>query len=137
MASNVDDFSMNTMISMGSAFSGDLRVLGGMIVEGDIDGNIETSGNIIVGDKARIRGNIVARAATIRGIVIGDIVAPEGIKLNSTSTVIGDLTTHKLQVEDKVILHGNCISISDEERFDKESLAHSQLKEIRNKAIIK
>ena len=134
MASSDDDFSMKTMISTGSAISGNLRVSGGMMVDGDIDGNVEISGNIIIGDKARVRGNITARSATIRGIVIGDVTAPEGIKLTPTSTVIGDVTTHRLQVEDKVVLHGNCISIADVERYDKESQAQSQSKEIRNKA---
>ncbi|MBP5401632.1 MAG: polymer-forming cytoskeletal protein [Treponema sp.] len=134
MASSDDDFSMKTMISAGSAFSGDFRVAGGMMVDGDIDGNVEISGNIIIGDKARVRGNIAARSATIRGIVIGDVTAPEGIKLMPTSTVIGDVSTHRLQVEDKVVLHGNCISIPDVERYDQETAMQNQSKEIRNKA---
>jgi len=46
MASSDDDFSMKTMISTGSAFSGNLRVSGGMMVDGDIDGNVEISGKI-------------------------------------------------------------------------------------------
>lgn len=134
MASNVDDFSINTMIGIGSAFSGDLKVSGGLMVEGDIDGNIEISGNIIVGERARVRGNIVAKSAIISGIVIGDVTAPEGIKLMSTSAIIGDVATRKLQVADKVVLHGHCISISEVERYENEFSVQIQSKEIRNKA---
>lgn len=137
MASTYDDISINTMIGGGSAFSGDLKVTGGMMVDGDIDGNIEISGNIIVAERARIRGNIVAKSATVSGIVIGDIRAPEGVKLMSTSTVIGDVSTRRLQVADKVVLHGHCISISDEERYEKEDAVVSQSKEIRNKAFVR
>ena len=63
MASNFDDISINTMIGAGSAFSGDLKVSGGLMVDGDIDGNIELSGNIIIAERARVRGNIVAKSA--------------------------------------------------------------------------
>lgn len=129
-----DDISINTMIGGGSAFSGDLRVSGGMMVDGDVDGNIEISGNIIVAERARVRGNITAKSAIISGIVIGDIKAPESIKLMSSSTVIGDVSTRKLHVADKVVLHGHCISISEQERYEKEDALQSQSKEIRNKA---
>lgn len=132
-----DDISINTMIGGGSAFYGDLRVFGGMMIDGDVDGNIEISGNIIVAERARVRGNITAKSAIISGIVIGDIRAPESIKLMSSSTVIGDVSTRKLHVADKVILHGHCISIADQERYEKEDTVQSQSKEIRNKAFVR
>lgn len=132
-----DDISINTMIGGGSAFYGDLRVSGGMMIDGDVDGNIEISGNIIVAERARVRGNITAKSAIISGIVIGDIRAPESIKLMSSSTVIGDVSTRKLHVADKVILHGHCISIADQERYEKEDTVQSQSKEIRNKAFVR
>ena len=132
-----DDISINTMIGGGSAFYGDLRVSGGMMIDGDVDGNIEISGNIIVAERARVRGNITAKSAIISGIVIGDIRAPESIKLMSSSTVIGDVSTRKLHVADKVILHGHCISIADQERYEKEDTVQSQSKEIRNKAVVR
>ena len=134
---SVDDISITTMVGGGSAFSGNLRVSGGMMVDGDIDGNIEISGNIIIAERARIRGNIVAKSAVVSGIVIGDIKAPESVRLMSTSTVIGDISTHKLQVADKVILHGHCISIPDEELYQKEDAVQSQSKEIRSKAFVR
>lgn len=132
-----DDISINTMIGGGSAFYGDLRVSGGMMIDGDVDGNIEISVNIIVAERARVRGNITAKSAIISGIVIGDIRAPESIKLMSSSTVIGDVSTRKLHVADKVILHGHCISIADQERYEKEDTVQSQSKEIRNKAFVR
>ena len=132
-----DDISINTMIGGGSAFYGDLRVSGGMMIDGDVDGNIEISGNIIVAERARVRGNITAKSAIISGIVIGDIRAPESIKLMSSSTVIGDVSTRKLHVADNVILHGHCISIADQERYEKEDTVQSQSKEIRNKAFVR
>lgn len=134
MALPFDDISINTIIGLGSALSGELHVTGGLMIDGDVDGDIETSGNIIVGEKARIRGNIKAKSAIINGIVIGDISAVEGIKLLSSSTVIGDVTTRRLHVDEKVILNGHCISILEPETFESSALKHRQSKEIRTKA---
>ena len=108
-----------------------------MMVDGDIDGDLEVSGNLIVGEKARVRGNITAKSAVISGIVLGDISAPEGIKLTATSTVLGDIATHRLQIAQGVVFNGHCISLSDEDLFEKESTKQRQLKEIKQKTIIK
>ena len=73
----------------------------------------------------------------ISGVVIGDITAPDSIKLMSSSAVIGDVSTRKLQVAEKVVLHGHCISILEEERYENEFSVQSQSKEIRNKAFVR
>lgn len=135
MALPYDDISITTIIGLGSGFSGNLNVKGGLMIDGDVDGNIETTGNIIIGEKARIKGNVVSKSAIISGIVIGDVSASEGIKLLSSSTVIGDVTTKRLHVEDKVVLHGHCISLIDSEEFEKVSFKYKQSKEIRGKAV--
>ena len=58
-----DDISINTIIGLGSAVSGDVHANGFIRVDGDIDGNLESTGNIIIGDKARINGSITALLA--------------------------------------------------------------------------
>lgn len=105
-----DNISINTVIGTGSSISGDIRVQGRLRIDGDIDGNVEASGNIHVGAASRIRGNITALSAVIEGVVIGDITAPKGVTLLSTSAVIGDVTTEQLQIEENGIVHGYCIS---------------------------
>jgi cytoskeletal protein CcmA (bactofilin family) len=113
-----DDISINTLIGTGSSVSGDIRINGFLRVDGDIDGNLETPNNVIIGEKARIHGNITAASAVIGGVVMGNILAPDSITLLSTAAVIGNVTTHKLQVEDKVVLHGHCIALKKDEDYE-------------------
>ena len=117
MAFISDDISINTLIGLGSFISGNLKINGFIRIDGDVDGHIETQSNVIVGDSARIKGNISAKSIVIGGIVLGNITAPKGIKLLSNSVVIGDLTTQNLQIEDNVIFNGHCISLSNEEEY--------------------
>ncbi|ERJ94195.1 bactofilin family protein [Treponema lecithinolyticum] len=117
MASHYDDISINTLIGAGSFIKGDVHIDGFIRFDGDIDGNIETTGRIIIGEKARVRGNITASAAVINGIVQGDLIAPEGVRLFSTAAVRGDIVTKKLFVEENVFMQGQCIVLDNEVDF--------------------
>ena len=136
MALKVDDISINTIIGKGSSISGNLRINGFVRLDGDIDGNLETDGNIIIGDSARIKGDVKAKAVIVGGIVVGNILAQESVKMLSNSAVLGDVISRKVQVEDKATFHGHCISIKDEEQFQKTSDAYLQSKAIKGKVVL-
>jgi cytoskeletal protein CcmA (bactofilin family) len=114
-----DDISINTIVGPGSAVSGDVRVTGFARVDGDIDGNLETTGKLIIGEKARIRGNISAQSVAVGGIVEGDIAAPEFVKIFATSAVTGDVTTHRLEIAEEGVFHGHCIALKNTREYDK------------------
>ena len=117
-----DNISINSILGSGSSVKGDVKINGFARIDGDIDGNLETTGNIIIGEKARIRGNVTGRSVTvIGGIVLGNIVAPEFVRLLSTSAIIGDIQTKKLYSEENVIIHGHCIARADASDYEKAS----------------
>ena len=136
MAFRSDDISINTLVGNGSFIQGNLKVNGFIRIDGDIDGDLETDGAVIISERARIRGNLTAKSAVIGGIVLGDVKAKEGVKLLSSSAVIGNIITRKVQMEDKVVFHGYCISIEDESKFEEETAKFLQAKVIRDKAAI-
>ncbi|MBO4404229.1 MAG: polymer-forming cytoskeletal protein [Treponema sp.] len=130
-----DDISINSLIGVGSSIKGNIKINGFTRIDGDLDGNIETSGKVIVGEKARIRGNITARAVTVGGIVRGDIVGSDCVHLLSTSAVIGNVQTHRLIADDNVILHGHCISLSDETSYKNSVSEWQNTEDITSKSI--
>ena len=134
MSSQYDDISVNTLIAPGTFIKGDMHLEGFIRLDGDIDGNIDTSGKIIIGKNARVRGNITALAAVINGIVEGDIVAPEGVQLFSTASVRGDIVTKKISVEENVFVPGQCIVLDDENAFNGAKSLWQDKKAIREKA---
>ncbi|MFC2330035.1 MAG: polymer-forming cytoskeletal protein [Treponema sp.] len=134
MALRADNFSINTLIGNGSLVRGDLNINGSVSIDGDLDGNLKTDAAVIVSVNARIKGNIDASSAIIGGIVLGDITAPESVKLLSSSAVIGNIITRKVQMEDKVIFHGHCISISDKGKCAEHANKFLEAKAILDKA---
>ena len=112
-----DDISINSIIGRDSSIRGDMKVSGSMSIFGDLDGNLEASGNVIVGENARVNGSITAKSITVSGLVKGNINAVEMVRLLSSSVVIGDIQTHRLQADEKVIIHGHCISLKDPAQY--------------------
>ena len=128
-----DNISINSILGSGSSVKGDVKINGFARIDGDIDGNLETDGNIIIGENARIRGNIKAKSVIIGGIVLGNIEATQSIKILSAAAVVGDIISHKVQVEQDAIIHGHFISIKDEQKFSKTSDEYLQAVAIKQK----
>ena len=135
MALRSDDFSINTIIGEGSAVSGDLRINGSVRLDGDVHGDLHTDGNVQIGERARLCGNLTAKSAIVGGIVLGDIIAKESVTLLSSAAVIGDIISQKVLIEEKVIFHGHCISIKDETKYVASSERYLEAKAIRTKAV--
>ena len=136
MAFLSDDISINTMIGPGAMISGDLRIAGFIRIDGDINGNLETTGRVIIGEKARIKGNITAQTAVIGGIIEGDVVAPDGVELFSTASVLGDIVTRFFKADEDSLFQGQCIAISDEAKYTEAVQNWQNERAIRQKTIL-
>ena len=134
MAFLTDDISVRTIIGLGSAISGDVHADGFIRVVGDIDGNLESTGHVDIGSEARINGNVTAQSVVLGGIVLGDIYAPNGIKLLSSSAVIGNISTKNLEIQENVIFHGHCIALKKEDEFTEAAEQFSNMQSIRSRA---
>lgn len=118
MAFFTDNASINTILGEGSSLASDVKVNGNLRIEGDVDGNVTALGNVFVGEKARIRGNVTSESAEIYGIVRGDIDAPKFVKIFSTAAVIGDVFTNQVQIEENAIFQGHCVSLKNTQNFE-------------------
>ena len=133
MASFTDDISFNTMVGPGAFITGDLKLEGFTRVDGDIYGNLETTGKLIVGENARIRGSLTAKSVIVIGIVEGDILAPEGVHLFSSAVVLGDVISRKVKADEKVVIEGYCISIENPQEFEEAKKRWLDMRAISNK----
>src|SRR5713101_2385031 len=76
-------------------------------LEGKIEGAISLGGHrLSVGSTAHIHADIVAREVVVAGEVIGNVNAPDRIELKKGGSVVGDLTTNRLVIEDGAIFKG-------------------------------
>lgn len=102
------DGTMNTLIGHQTVLEGSLKVSNNMRVDGKIIGQVSCSDSLLVGKTGVLEASIKVKSATIGGKVIGDIEASDVVILEGNSTVIGDVTTKKLIIEEGAIFNGTC-----------------------------
>ncbi|MGD9785184.1 MAG: polymer-forming cytoskeletal protein [Hyphomicrobiaceae bacterium] len=84
--------------------TGNLVSKGEMQIDGEVQGDIRGS-NIIVGERARITGTIIADEAIVRGQVMGSIRSRR-VMLQSQSRVEGDIFHQTLSIEQGAYFEG-------------------------------
>jgi cytoskeletal protein CcmA (bactofilin family) len=111
------DFSINTILGPSSNVYGDVEVGGFTRVDGNLYGDLNVKGRIVVGEKARLKSNIMGSFITVGGVVYGNIMASECLVILSTGLVLGDILTRRIQADDGCMVHGRIIVCRDEDRW--------------------
>ena len=102
-----------------SIISTDLRIVGDLISEGEIqiDGVVEgdvRAETIMIGEPAEVTGEIIAESVSIFGTVTGQIKA-RSVSLAKTAHMLGDVHHQDLSIEKGAFLEGHCRRVTDEE----------------------
>lgn len=96
----------STVITQGVTVNGTIRGEGVVQVEGVVEGEFNMVGAVIVADTGLVRGPITADVVRVAGRVEGNVAAREHMRLEQTGTLIGDVATASLVVEDGGCLNG-------------------------------
>jgi len=72
-----------------------------------VEGLVSIGGfRLTVGPSAHLNGDIVAREAVISGEVNGDVRAADRIEIMKSASIVGDLTTAKIMIEEGAYFKG-------------------------------
>lgn len=96
----------STLITQGITVKGTLEGEGVVQVEGVVEGQFNLVGAVIVAETGLVRGPITANVVRVAGRVEGNVTAHEHMRLEQTGTLIGDVSTASLVVEDGGRLNG-------------------------------
>lgn len=105
-------------ISAGAFIKGDFTCPSDIRVDGKIEGKIQSSGRIVVGESAEIKGTIICDMLDFWGKLDGDAYVRDTLSLKNGASIKGNLNVRKLQVEIGASINGACHMIAEEE-FDK------------------
>lgn len=87
----------------------DLRVDGVMV------GAICTTGRVVIGQGAYVKGEVVCSSLDVWGEIHGNIFVKDALSLKATAVVDGDLAFDRFQVEIGAVFSGACCRISEGE----------------------
>jgi cytoskeletal protein CcmA (bactofilin family) len=101
------------LIAKGTRITGDIVSDGDLRIDGEIAGNLESKGRLVIGASGRIDGDIRCKSCEIAGTHNGKTFVNELLSLKSSSSVSGDIVTGKLSIEPGAFFAGTC-TMSDE-----------------------
>lgn len=87
-----------TIIAHGVRVEGEFVSQGNVVIEGDVQGSIQTAGDLRIGEEAKITADVTAANAVIAGEVRGNMQIGGKLELLPSSKIIGDVTATVLSI---------------------------------------
>lgn len=104
---------IDTLIGAGTKVKGDVLFSGGLRVDGEIEGNVtaasESSGALVISEKARIEGSVAVPHVLVNGTVVGPISSASLLELQSKARVSGDVEYNRVEMHLGAVVEGRLI----------------------------
>ncbi len=111
---------IDTLLGPDTVIRGDIRAVGGVRLDGQLEGNVETGEAFLAGQRSFLRGNLRCRSAVIAGRVEGDVACRETVELQAGAHVVGDISCRELVIQRGSYFQGNCTMHRDTETMSRQ-----------------
>lgn len=93
----------------GTTIKGDIISQADFRLDGNLIGNFQSGGKIVIGPAGSIVGDIVCKNADIEGKFDGKIQVEELLSIKATANITGEVTVGKLSVEPGAVFTASCV----------------------------
>lgn len=105
-------------IDSGVSFEGKITVSGMFRIDGEVKGNIVAENGLLLGENAKVEGQIDAGEVTIAGRFDGQIFAKGRVEIQPKGVVTGEIFSPCLIIQPGGILDGQCHMLSATESHE-------------------
>ena len=95
-------------LTSGSKIIGTIIADSDIRIDGTVEGDLQCSGKVVIGEKGSIKGNITCQNAEIMGRLDGKVETQQTLALRSTGNIKGEVKTQTLIVEPNAVFNGTC-----------------------------
>ncbi|MNE04367.1 Polymer-forming cytoskeletal [compost metagenome] len=93
----------------GTMIKGDIHSLADFRLDGELIGNFQSNGKIVIGPAGSVTGDIVCKNADIEGKFNGKIQVAEVLNVKSKASIHGEVAVGRLSVEPGADFSASCI----------------------------
>ena len=86
---------------------GDIRTQEELLVDGEVEGSVESHSLLTVGPNGKVRANIKAREVIIFGRVQGNVDVTEKLAIREQGSLVGDIKTAGISIDDGAYFKGS------------------------------
>ena len=117
-----------TVLGANSTIEGTLKSGANVRLDGVFSGTLEITGNVLVGETARITADINAKNISIAGAVRGNVTGKK-VQLLRTGRIWGDIRAQALMTEEGAFIDGKITMMGQEAPTEVASIETSQVDE--------
>lgn len=99
---------IEVVIGPGASFKGELECRGTIRIDGFYEGTIKTQANVILGESAKVMGDIKAKAVSVSGAFKGSIQA-DRVELLAGGRIWGDITVKSFFLDEGGYIKGQVV----------------------------
>src|SRR4030095_12972549 len=96
----------SALLSRGVSITGSVKLVNSLLIDGEVEGTIDSTGTLTIGEHARIRGHVRTKWGKVRGTVEGNIFVTERCELQAGCTLRGDIEAPRLMVDENATFYG-------------------------------
>ena len=106
---------IEAVIGPATSFNGHLKCDGSVRIDGLCEGSIETAGNVIIGEGAKVVADITAENVSVSGAVKGSITARGRLEILPTGRVWADITVTSFLIDEGGFFRGGLVMSGEAE----------------------
>lgn len=99
---------MFNALTAGSKIVGNITADSDFRIDGLIEGDLNCTGKVVIGEAGKIKGTVSCQNAEILGLMEGKINCTQQLSLRANGKVQGDVRTKTLIVEPGALFNGTC-----------------------------
>lgn len=104
---------IESLIGAGTRVEGNIRFSGGLRVDGEVVGNIESTGDkpstLVVSEQARVEGAVVVAHLVVNGTISGPVKVSGSLELQPAARVTGDVEYNLIEMQQGAIVEGRLV----------------------------
>lgn len=102
-------------LAAGFFLKGEVNSEGDIRIDGTVEGDIKSSGRIVVGEGASVKGRIFCSVLDFAGTLDGEVYVKDTLSIKKSADIKGNVFTGKIQVELGASINGSFKMLTPEE----------------------
>ena len=104
---NVAEPRQSASIGASMRIKGEIHTQEELLVDGEVEGSMESQSLVTVGPKGKVRANIKAREVVIYGEVRGDVEVSHKLAIREQGSLVGNVKSAGISIDDGAYFKGS------------------------------
>jgi cytoskeletal protein CcmA (bactofilin family) len=109
---------IHSYVGSNTIVKGNLECSENFVVEGAVEGNLNSHGTIVLGKDAVVRGEVRAREVAVSGVVVGRIRCSDRLEIFESAKIIGTIQAPVLKMEPGAQINGRVLMSGNNKKIE-------------------